>query len=162
MGIIGRLIDHIIDKRIELILETKAGFNQKTTLYNPSGDASIPCKNDRLLLVKAEGTGRYVAIGVLNEAMDAHPGEKIFYSRDDQGNLKAILRMLNNGEIHLNNDGKKAARIEDKVKVIIPANTFIVTVAGGSGAPATGTPNAVDMEFEGEIIEGSQKVFIGD
>ena len=162
MGIIGRLLDHAIEKRIDLIIETKFGFNQKVPLYNPSGDASVPCKEDRILIIKMEGTGRYAAIGVLVDSMDAKPGEKIFFSRDTDGNLKAVFKMLQNGEIHLNKDGKKAARKGDSVKITIPANTFIVSVSGGSGAPATGAPNPVDIEFDGEITSGSDSVLEGD
>lgn len=67
-GIIGRVLDHEFGKRIDLILETRAGFNQTTPLYNPPGDSSVPCKEDRLLIVKIDGTGRYAALGMLVEA----------------------------------------------------------------------------------------------
>jgi len=162
-GIIGRVLDHEINKRIYTILETRTGYNQKVPLYNSPGDASVPCKDDRILIIKIDGTtGNYAAIGMLVEAQGAKPGEKIFYSRDSNGNMKAILKMLNNGEIHLNDNGKKAARAGDTVKIKIPASTFIVSVSGGSGAPAVGTPNITDMEFDGEIVSGSDTTFIGD
>lgn len=167
MGIIGRLLNHEIEKQIKVILETRAGFNQKATFYNPPGDASVPCKDDRIIIVKIDGTtGNYVALGVLVASQDAKPGEKIFFARDADGEIVSKISMLNNGDIkikanekiHLNENGKNAARKDDTVKVKIPAGTFIVSVSGS----ATGTPNPIDLEFEGKVTEGSESVLIGD
>ncbi|GHU13031.1 hypothetical protein FACS1894161_2490 [Spirochaetia bacterium] len=55
MGIIGRVIDHSIDKFIEFIVETRVKFYQKVPLYNSPGDASVPCKEDRIIIVKIDG-----------------------------------------------------------------------------------------------------------
>lgn len=65
--------------------------------------------------------------------------------------------VLNEGE-----SDKKAARNGDKVRVSIPAGTVIISVSGGSGSPAVGTPNPVDIIVEGTVVEGSESVFIGD
>lgn len=54
-----------------------------------------------------------------------------------------------------------AAREGDTVRVTIPAGTFIVSVAGGSGGPATGALNPDPVEVDGEITSGSSKVGIG-
>lgn len=58
-------------------------------------------------------------------------------------------------------DFKDSARVDDAVKVIIPAGTVIVAVSGGSGSPAVGTANATDIELDGVITEGSEKVKVG-
>ena len=50
---------------------------------------------------------------------------------------------------------KKAARNGDKVKVIVPANTFLVSADKG-------VKNPLPVEVEGTIIEGSSSVLIGD
>lgn len=50
---------------------------------------------------------------------------------------------------------KKAARNGDKVKVIIPAGTFLVSADKG-------VKNPLPVEVEGTIIEGSSSVLIGD
>lgn len=60
-----------------------------------------------------------------------------------------------------NSDLKEAARKEDAVEAIIPAGTVVVSVSGGSGAPAVGTLNPSDIVLDGEITEGSDQIFIG-
>lgn len=50
---------------------------------------------------------------------------------------------------------KKAARNGDKVKVIVPANTFLVSADKG-------VKNSLPVEVEGTIVEGSGTVFVGD
>jgi hypothetical protein len=77
----------------------------------------------------------------------------------DDGTLDVISDkiILNEGS-----DEKNAARNGDKVQVSIPAGTVIIAVSGGSGSPAVGTPNPVDIIVEGTIVEGSGTVFVGD
>lgn len=58
-------------------------------------------------------------------------------------------------------DGEAAARETDSVEAIVPANTFIVSVSGGSGGPAVGVLNPTDITLVGEITAGSSKVTIG-
>jgi hypothetical protein len=125
VGIIGRLIDHAIEKRINAIIETRKGFNLKVPLFNPSGDASVPCKDDRLVIVKIDGTGNYAALGVLVESQGAKPGEKIFYGRDAGGNIVSKISMLDNGNIETDADGnikntsKKNINFEASIKSTI-------------------------------------------
>ncbi|MCL2138215.1 MAG: hypothetical protein FWH41_01635 [Treponema sp.] len=168
-GRIGKVINHHIEKAVELIAETRKGYNQKGILFNSSGEDSPPIKNDKLALLKIDGTGKYAVVGIFNETQGAKPGEKIFFARDENGNIKSKLSMLGNGtievegkELLLNGEGEKAARNGDSVKIKIPANTFIVSVSGGSGTPAVGVLNPSDMEFEGVITSGSSSVIIGD
>lgn len=54
-----------------------------------------------------------------------------------------------------------AARLGDEVTVTIPANTFVVSVSGGSGAPAVGTLNPDPIDVDGTIITASGEVKIG-
>lgn len=54
-----------------------------------------------------------------------------------------------------------AARLGDEVRVTIPANTFVVAVSGGSGAPAVGTLNPAPIDVDGTIISASGEVKIG-
>ena len=56
------------------------------------------------------------------------------------------------------NGEKETARKDDAVKVSIPAGTFIVSVSGGSGAPAVGVLNPAAIEVTGTITEGTDKV----
>jgi hypothetical protein len=96
---IGKVIDHNIDKFIELVLETRKDFNQKALLYNSSGEDSPPAKNDRIILLHIDGTGKYIAAGVLTESQGAKPGEKIFFSRNADGEIQSIIKMLEDGNV---------------------------------------------------------------
>jgi hypothetical protein len=125
VGIIGRLLDHAIEKHINFILETRKGFNIKVPLYNSPGDASVPCKDDRLLIIKIDGTGRYAALGMLVESQDAKPGEKIFYGRDAGGTIVSKISMLASGNIEASADGdikmtsKKNINLEATTKATV-------------------------------------------
>ena len=105
-GRLGRVIDHAIDKFVQLILETRKGYNQYAFLYNAPGDDSVPCKEDRIVILKIDGTGKFVGVGMLNESQGAKPGEKIFYGRDADGKIVSILKMLNDGSIETSAEGE--------------------------------------------------------
>jgi hypothetical protein len=115
LGRIGRVIDHNIDKIIEIIVETRTGFNQKAPLYNPSGEDSPPVKNDRLALLKIDGTGKYAVVGVLTQSHGAKPGEKYFYSRNADGEIQSIIKMLEDGTVE--GEIKKDLKITVKADV---------------------------------------------
>ena len=117
--IIGRVLDHEIEKHIHAILETRTGYNQKVPFYNTPGDASVPCKEDRILIVKLEGTtGKFVAIGMLVESQDAKPGEKIFYARDKDSNIVSKLSMFDQGNILIDTEKETTDATGDYTKVI--------------------------------------------
>jgi len=197
IGRIGKVLSHEINKTVEIIAETRKGYNQKGVLYNSSGEDSPPVKDDKIVILKVDGSGKGLVIGVFNETQGAKPGEKIYFARNENGEIKSKLSMLGKGEvlwelqdffelltektiaikakksiniesdkqttitaekININKDGENAARKNDTVKIKIPANTFIVSVSG----QAVGTPNATELEFEGEITSGSDTVFIGN
>ena len=101
MGRIGKHLKAEIDEYIEQVLETRFGFNQSALTYGPSGDDSPPVKDDRILLVETDGTGKFVAAGVLTVSQGAKPGEKILFSRNSDGEVQAILKMLEDGKVEL-------------------------------------------------------------
>jgi len=101
VGIIARVIKHAVDKFITLTGETRKDFNFNTLLYTPAGDDSVPLKDERLIIVKVDGTGKYVAVGVLTPSQGAKPGEKILFSRDDDGKVTSKLSFLNDGTAKL-------------------------------------------------------------
>lgn len=114
-AIIGRVLDHEIKKRIIAVLETRAKYNVKAPLYNPPGDASVPCKEDRILIVKIDGTtGNYAALGMLVESQGAKPGEKIFYGRNADGKIVSKISMLDSGDIKTEADGNDTQKIKGK------------------------------------------------
>jgi hypothetical protein len=105
IGRIGKVLNHAIKDLIELVAETYKGFNQKGILYNSSGDDSPPVKDDKVFLVKADGTGKYIIVGVLTQSQGAKPGEKIFFARDENGEIKSKLSMLGDGSVKWEADG---------------------------------------------------------
>jgi hypothetical protein len=98
---LGKVIDHAIDRFIGIILETRKGYNQTVFLYNAGGDDSPPCKNDKVIIIKIDGTGNFIGVGVLVESQGAKPGEKIFFGRDADGKAVSKLSMLNDGTVKL-------------------------------------------------------------
>lgn len=117
MGRIGRLIQTAIEKFIVQTVETYAGVNLTAETFAPSGDDSPPLAEDRIVLVQVDGTGNFVAVGVLNESQGAKPGEKILFSRDDQGEVKAALKLLNDGKVELVSPADLAFSAEGNVSV---------------------------------------------
>jgi len=102
---IGKVIDHAIDKFLGIILETRKGYNQTVFLYNASGDDSVPCKDDKVIILKVDGTGNFIGVGILTESQGAQPGEKIFFGRDADGKITSKLSMLNDGNVEIEADG---------------------------------------------------------
>jgi hypothetical protein len=97
IGRVGTVINHEIKTAVELIGETRKGYNQKGILYNSSGEDSPPVKDDKIVFLKIDGTGKCIVVGVFNESQGAKPGEKIFFARDEGGAIKSKLSMLGDG-----------------------------------------------------------------
>ena len=101
IGRIGKVIDHNIEKLVEVIVETRAKHNQKAYIYCSSGEDSVPVKEDKILLIKVDGTGRNVMLGFLVPSQGAQPGEKIYFGRDQDGNIVSKIKLLNDGSYTL-------------------------------------------------------------
>lgn len=117
MGRIARLIKTEIDKYIMQTVESYMRVNQVCYQYGPSGEDAPPLKDDRIVLIKEDGTGKYVAAGVLTVSQGAKPGEKIMYSRDADGNVQAVLKLLNDGQISITAPGKFAVDCDGNVEL---------------------------------------------
>jgi hypothetical protein len=137
MARIGRVIDHVIDKFIGLILETRKGYNQTVFLYNASGDDSVPCVKDRVLIIHIDGTGNYIGGGVLTESQGAKPGEKIFFARDADGKIVSKISMLNDGSINGEADGDATLKTKENLKVEVEKDTTL-TFKGDMTLDVTG------------------------
>jgi len=141
---IGKTINHAIDKFIGVILETRKGYNQTVFIFNPSGDDSVPCKNDKVIILKVDGTGNFIGAGVLTESQGAKPGEKIFFGRDADGKITSKLSMLNNGNVETEADGDISVKNKGNQEYITD---------GDYNVEATGK---MTMTITGDItIEGS-------
>ena len=123
MGRIAKLIKTAIDKYIEQTVEAYSGANITALTFAPSGDDSPPLKNDRIALIKIDGSGAFAAIGVLSESQGANPGERIIYSRDKDGEVQAIVKLLNDGKIEMlspddfKTEAKKIGLKADEIKI---------------------------------------------
>jgi hypothetical protein len=163
-GRLGRVIDHAIDKFVELIIETRKGFNQYAFLYNASGDDSVPCKKDRVIIVKIDGTGRYIACGILNESQGAKPGEKIFFARDADGKIVSKITMLNDGSINTNADGDVTGEVGGKMTMTITGDiTFegkgAINEKGGGDTTREATGNYTIKAQKIELV-GSAEIIL--
>jgi hypothetical protein len=76
-SLIGRKIGEEIKKFIQIIFEARKDDNRNALLYNSAGDDSVPVNDERIILVKVDGNGKYIAVGVLIPSQGAKPGEKI-------------------------------------------------------------------------------------
>jgi len=129
-GRLGTLINHNIDKAVELIVETRKSYNQKALLYSPSGDDSPPVKGDRLVLVKVDGTGKYIVVGTLTQSQGANPGEKILFARKNDGGIVSKFSMLNDGTVKLEGEkdlilaikGSSKTQVEKDLKMTVKGN----------------------------------------
>jgi len=98
-GRIGTVIKHEIEKAVEIIAETRTGYNQKGVLYNSSGEDSPPVVDDKIVILKVDGSGKGLIVGVFNKSQGAKPGEKIYFARNEKGEIKSKLSMLGKGEV---------------------------------------------------------------
>jgi hypothetical protein len=156
---IGRIIKNEIDKFVNLVVEIRKGFNIPAFLYNTSGDDSVPCKNDRVVVLKVDGTGNYVVLGVLNKSQKAKPGEKIFFARNADGEIVATVSMLNDGSLNIETKGDINQNSEGKMNVKIKGDITVETEgalnqkAGGDYSLESGgkfTIKAKEIELSGD------------
>ncbi len=113
MGRIGRWINAKIDTYITGIIESRFDYNISARLYGPAGDDSPPLDDDRIALMKIDGSGKWIAVGVLMKSDSAEPGEKKLYSRDANGNVKAEIYLKKDGVMELNGNADFAVAFND-------------------------------------------------
>jgi hypothetical protein len=126
----ARVLKHAIEKFVEMTSEVWKGFNQNARLYNSSGEDSVPCKDDQIILVKIDGTGKYIAAGVLTVSQGAKPGEKIFYARDADSKTVSKISMLNDGSVTVDTDTETTDDANGNYSRIIKGKTDILEKDG--------------------------------
>lgn len=180
MGIVGKFLKIVKEDKFNVVTaETRKGFDEEALLYASAGDDSVPCDNDRLILIKAGNTGEKAAVGSLNESQGAKPGEKILFSRDKDGKVVATIKMLNSGNIEIELKGdykiKTEGNIElngsdfgglikiEELKMQLQKNTAILNGILGTlktpvAEPGSGAPSA----FQGALITAVGTMQAGD
>lgn len=130
MGRIGRLIKTEIDKYILQTVECHYGQNQLCDTYGPAGEDSVPVKNDRVLLVKVEGSGNFVSAGVLTKSQGSNPGDKKIFSRDEEnGEVKAYIWLKNDGSIEVETNGEISITASGDINVDAGSNNVMLTAS---------------------------------
>jgi hypothetical protein len=135
-NLIGRKIGEEIDKFIQLVFEARKDDNRAALLYNSAGEDSVPLNDERIILVKVDGAGKYVAVGVLTPSRGAKPGEKIFFARDPDAAIVSKISMLNDGSVTTEADGditentKKNFNVMAQEGIAINAEKNIMGEAG--------------------------------
>lgn len=144
MARIGKFLKTKIEDFIFHTIETRLGYNQIMKPYAPAGIESIPVKNDRVVAVKIDGTGKYAAVGVLVLPHDAQMGDLFLYSRNDDAEPQAIIRIFKEDKkIEVN--GKKyggivkAPELKDQLaKMTGRIDAIIDAIQNGSTVPEDG------------------------
>jgi len=159
VGVIARAIKYAAEKFVTLTGETRKDFYLNTLLYTPAGDDSVPLPDERLVLTKVDGTGKYVTIGVLTPSQGAKPGEKILFARDEEGNVVSKMSFLKNGTVKLEAEGDFIKTVKGNASVEIEKE-LSVTVKGGIIIKGTGD---VQHDASGKfIIKGASVEITGE
>lgn len=108
MGLLARIIktENGDDNEIIQTVEAHYGENKYCDQFASCGDDAPPLPEDRVVLVEVEGTGNACAVGALAKSQGAEPGEKLIYSRDSDGNLKAKIWLKKDGSIEIQTSGE--------------------------------------------------------
>jgi hypothetical protein len=129
------------------------GVAHEAEVYNPAGLFSRPPKGSRMLYIPL---GRYgVVIGGHNYQIAISPadGETTIYSTTADGaTLKATIKLLADGTIEINGNGKRLVTWDELNTALQnhthAAGTLITTCGAGPGTVsggATGAPVALDL-----------------
>ena len=148
MSTVARLIrtENGDDEEIIQTVEAHYGENKYCDQYAPSGDDSPPLPEDRVALMDVEGTGNCSSVGVLTKSQGAKPGERILYSRDEEGNVKAKIHLKNDGSVLFEGEGSAELTIKGSVNV---------TVKGDAGIKVEGN---ADIEGTNITVKGNTKI----
>jgi hypothetical protein len=134
-GEAGKTLKLAVEKFVTVTAEIWKGFTRDAKLYCAAGEDSVPVKDDQILLIKIDGTGKYIALGVLDVSQGAKPGEKILFARDADGNIKSKLSMLESGAVEVETEGD-----------------YKETIKGDSVSAVDGKS---EKKAEGDIVEES-------
>jgi hypothetical protein len=150
---IGRKVGEEVKKFIQLIFEARKDDNRNALLYTAAGDDSVPLNEERIVLVKVDGTGKYVAVGVLTPSQGAKPGEKIFFARDPDAAIVSKISMLNDGSVTVDTDTETTGEATGDYNRKIKGKTDILERENRTYKNEKDVNNTIEGNKE-ETIEG--------
>jgi len=153
MGRIGRWLSSVIETFITGTIESRINERIQSVLYGISGDDSPPLPEDRVLLIKIDGSGKCIVSGVLCLSQGAEPGEKIIYSRDSNGDVQSTIYLKSDGTIEINGNADFAVSWTDLnsalQSLVTAINARFATKADAAGAAGTLTLNLANAKVTG-------------
>jgi hypothetical protein len=150
-NLIGRKVGEEIKKFIRIIFEARKDDNRAGLLYNSAGEDSVPIDDERIILVKVDGAGKYAAVGVLTPSQGAKPGEKIFFARDPDAAIVSKISMLNDGSVTTDADGDITATTKKNFDYAAKGNITAKTEKNMNlEAAAKATLKGADVEINGK------------
>ncbi|MBP7735958.1 MAG: hypothetical protein KA369_08300 [Spirochaetes bacterium] len=105
MGLIGKIVRSQVEDGIrEIVTELFKDYTRRSYQICPPGIDANPLPDDQgVLIMIDENPGKSVQIGVLPK-QSVKKGEIRLYSRDENGEIKAIVHLKDDGEIEVSND----------------------------------------------------------
>lgn len=111
MGLIAKLLSfartttdedaHVSDVKVD----PGGGANVTAQHFGPPGDDAVPLPDDFVACVPSGGSGTEAAVGYIDPKNEpqAAAGEKRVYSRDSNGDVKAVVWLKNDGSLVIEN-----------------------------------------------------------
>lgn len=160
---IGAVKKTEVDKNSNNVVtsETRPNYMQDALLYTPSGVDAPPLPKDRVVLVRTEGTGKFIIVGYLGETREAKPGEIFLYSRDDGRKTKAILKLEKDGKIDvfapdaISVETEKTTTHKSKEDIDISVNDSVTVVMGKDGTITVKAPSGIKIETPNISVTGN-------
>jgi hypothetical protein len=154
---IGDILEtKITDGAIECTVDFGSSDIAPCILYGLAGVDTYPLPGDQ---VRASyNNGEWVIDAVFRDVQDGHsPGETIVYSRDEDGNVKATVKVTKDGDVIMNDGTRSAVGFSDlktafdqlkadhdavvsTLNTVINETTVFATAYVPGGPAAVGTP----------------------
>lgn len=155
------VISSLISEGSRLVKTLVYGLRDRKTHLEamPFGVDAVPVENIRAVVVQSATSEERIVLGYVNTNQEAEPGEYRIYSLGPDGETLATYMWLKtDGTIEIGGDARTAVKFQelktafDELKQDFndlvdhvdnhEHDGVIVTVSGGSGGPAIGTPGS--------------------
>lgn len=124
MNRIGRILKNRMEKFIFNTIESRFNLNTESKLYAPAGIHCVPLKDDRMLLCKIDGTGKFAVAGTLNVLQagldDISEGDIWIFSRDPgSGKYQTWIKLNHDGTLEIDTPSSVTINNHDTVTIDI-------------------------------------------